>query len=195
MELPEVQVVGSEARKQVLQTLQLAFVGDPMARWLFPAASDFLQYLPDFFDAFGGAAFDHGTAYAVGECKAAALWLPPGVDPDEDRAFSLFAERSAPEKIAALIAFFKQVERYHPKEPCWYLPIIGADPAYTGQGLGAALLKRSLKDCDQGGHVAYLESSNQRNISLYQRHGFEIMGEIQTGDSPTVTPMIRYPRE
>jgi hypothetical protein len=41
---------------------------------------------------------------------------------------------------------------------------------------------------------AYLESSNPRNISLYERHGFEIIGLIQAGGSPTLTPMLRRPR-
>ena len=31
---------------------------------------------------------------------------------------------------------------------------------------------------------AYLESSNPKNMSLYERHGFESMGRIQIGDSP-----------
>ena len=30
---------------------------------------------------------------------------------------------------------------------------------------------------------AYLESSNPRNMSLYERHGFESMGKVQIGDS------------
>ena len=29
--------------------------------------------------------------------------------------------------------------------------------------------------------MAYLESSNPRNIPLYERHGFEALGEIQVG--------------
>ena len=47
---------------------------------------------------------------------------------------------------------------------------------------------------DAAGLPAYLESSNPRNISLYERHGFEIMGRIQVGDGPLVTPMLRPPR-
>ena len=41
---------------------------------------------------------------------------------------------------------------------------------------------------------AYLESSNPKNMSLYERHGFESMGRIQIGDSPPAHPMIREPR-
>lgn len=52
-------------------------------------------------------------------------------------------------------------------------------------------MKKALLRCDEEGLPAYLESSNPRNIRLYQRHGFEVMGEIQSGNSPVVTPMFR----
>ena len=42
--------------------------------------------------------------------------------------------------------------------------------------------------------LAYLESTNPRNISLYLRHGFEVIREIRIGAAPPVTPMIRRPR-
>ena len=41
--------------------------------------------------------------------------------------------------------------------------------------------------------VAYLESSNLRNVPLYERHGFEVLGPIQVGGSPVFTPMLRDP--
>jgi ribosomal protein S18 acetylase RimI-like enzyme len=56
------------------------------------------------------------------------------------------------------------------------------------------LLTQALARCDADGLPAYLESSNPRNIPLYQRHGFEILGRIQVGDSPVLTPMRRPPR-
>jgi ribosomal protein S18 acetylase RimI-like enzyme len=55
-------------------------------------------------------------------------------------------------------------------------------------------MKHALSRVDEDGLPAYLESSNPRNISLYERHGFESMGQIQIGTSPIVTPMIRSAR-
>jgi hypothetical protein len=40
----------------------------------------------------------------------------------------------------------------------------------------------------------YLESTNPRNLSLYLRHGFEILGTIRVGEAPPVVPMLRPPR-
>jgi ribosomal protein S18 acetylase RimI-like enzyme len=83
---------------------------------------------------------------------------------------------------------------YHPEEPHWYLPLIGVDPLHQGRGCGSALMRHALLVCDRDKTLAYLESSNSRNIPLYERHGFESLGTIQVGTSPQVFPMLRKPR-
>jgi hypothetical protein len=40
----------------------------------------------------------------------------------------------------------------------------------------------------------HLWSSNPLNTSLYERHGFEIVGAIQVGSSPSVFAMVRHAR-
>ncbi len=56
-------------------------------------------------------------------------------------------------------------------------------------------MAHALRRCDADGLIAYLESSNPRNISLYERHGFEIMGKIQAGTLPTLYLVIREARQ
>ena len=68
--------------------------------------------------------------------------------------------------------------------------MLGTDPPFQGQGLGAALLTHTLKQCDEGGHVACLESGNPRNLSLYERHGFEAIGEIRIGERRDTQPVL-----
>ncbi|GAB5414982.1 MAG: GNAT family N-acetyltransferase [Congregibacter sp.] len=194
MDLPQVRSASHDDADAVYHTLVLAFAADPLIRWIFPKATDFLEMAPRLFCAHGGRAFDHGTADVVGGAKAAALWLPPGVNPDEEGMLAAVVERASDELLALAAPVFEEMDAYHPKEPHWYLADIGADPAMMGQGLGAALLKTGLQRCDAAGQTAYLESSNPRNISLYERHGFEIIGRIQHGESPTMTPMLRPPR-
>ena len=89
---------------------------------------------------------------------------------------------------------FEQMVKCHPQEPHWYLPLIGVDPAYQGKGYGDALMSYALDRCDRERVPAYLESTNPRNVSLYRRHGFEPVGTIQAGSSPTLVPMMRRPR-
>ncbi|MEH2543085.1 GNAT superfamily N-acetyltransferase [Bradyrhizobium sp. AZCC 1699] len=142
-------------------------------------------------NAFGGGAFEHGTAYITEGARAAALWLPPGVEPDEAEMNAIMEESLRPEISGDIGAIMKGMAEHHPHEPHWYLPLIAADPRWIGQGLGSLLMKHALRRCDEEGIAAYLESSNPRNISLYERHGFKITGRIQSGSSPVVTPMLR----
>ncbi len=123
----------------------------------------------------------------------AALWLPPGFGPDEETMIAL-VERTAPDAIKGdIYGVFEEMGKYHPTEPHWYLPLIGVDPSQQGKGIGSALMKHALISCDRDGTIAYLESSNPRNISLYKRHGFDVIGKIQVGSSPTMYPMLRKP--
>jgi ribosomal protein S18 acetylase RimI-like enzyme len=74
------------------------------------------------------------------------------------------------------------------------LPLIGVDPAQQNKGYGGALMRHALIECDRDKKLAYLESTNPKNISLYERHGFEALGTIQVGTSPPIVPMLRKPR-
>ena len=74
------------------------------------------------------------------------------------------------------------------------MPLIGVDPSDQARGYGSMLMKHALERCDGEEKLAYLESSNPRGLSLYLRHGFELIGTIQIADSPPVFPMLRKPR-
>ena len=48
------------SRRAAVQALTLAFVRDPVMRWLFPSPQAYLEHFPKFAAAFGGPAFDAG---------------------------------------------------------------------------------------------------------------------------------------
>lgn len=178
----------------VSAVIALAFATDPMARWSLRDAQTYLAVMPNLIRAFGAAAYDSDSAYVSDDFGGAALWLPPGVEPDIETLERLIRMNADPAILSDVDAIFDAMARYHPKVPHWYLPLIGADPARQGQGIGSALMHHALARCDREGAAAYLESSNPRNIPLYQRHGFEILGVIQSGSSPVLTPMLRPPQ-
>jgi GNAT superfamily N-acetyltransferase len=149
--------------------------------------------MPRWVDAFAGTGLAHGATFVVDGLEGAAMWLPPGVEPDVEGMMRIIDE-NANEQTPELLSVLEQMSVFHPSEACWYLPLIGVDPVMQGRGFGALLMRHATMRCDAEGTVAYLESSSPRNISLYLRHGFEVMGTIQVGSSPVVTPMIRHPR-
>jgi ribosomal protein S18 acetylase RimI-like enzyme len=143
---------------------------------------------------FGGASFQHGTALVSADLRAAALWLPPGVQPDSEALEAVFRDTANRENLADLLATFEKMEQAHPPRSHWYLAMIGVEPHAQGQGLGAALMRHGVARCDRKGELAYLETSNPRNVPLYQRFGFEVTGEFQVGSAPLMTSMLRQPR-
>lgn len=176
------------------QTILLAFAADPMARWTWPAARQYLEAMPRMIRAFGSKAFSNGSAYRTDDYAAVALWLPPGMQADEEALGAVIESTVARSLRPETDAIFEQMATFHPTEPHWYLPLIGADPAHQGEGLGEALMRYALVICDRDHAPAYLESSNPRNIPFYERHGFEKLGAIQVGSSPTLVPMLRAAR-
>jgi len=133
------------------------------------------------------------SAFCTDGYAGTALWLPPGVHSDEEGLGAVIESTVARSLRPETDAIFEQMAACHPAEPHWYLPLIGADPANQGEGHGGALMAYALARCDRDHAPAYLESSNPRNIPFYQRHGFEPLGAIQVGSSPTLVPMLRPP--
>lgn len=180
---------------RVVHIIVQAFRTDPAARWIFPDERQYLAKFPKFVKAFAGAAFAHGTAHYTADDSAAALWLPPGIHPDEMALVTLLKETLPEAGQAEVFALFEQMERHHPAEPHWYLPMIGVDPAKQRSGLGSALLKYALERCDVENKLAYLEASSSQSVPLYERHGFAVLGTIQVGSSPPpLFSMVRKPR-
>jgi ribosomal protein S18 acetylase RimI-like enzyme len=101
------------------------------------------------------------------------------------------------------LAWFINVERvilcreaagkHHPRgRPHFYLMAIGVDPQFQGQGLGSTLLDANLAAIDAKGLPTYLESSNEKNVPLYRRHGYQVINEFRPApDAPTLWGMWR----
>jgi ribosomal protein S18 acetylase RimI-like enzyme len=192
MNTPNISTIDESQRSLTLAIMSASFIADPIMRWLFPSPETFLAVFDDFANAFGGRAIDHGTGFIVNDFCGAALWLPPGVESDSETMRQIIVENASPAALQDVEGFREQKENFHPHDDdCWYLSMIGVDAAHQGNGFGAVLMKHVLQEIDKRGCMAYLESSNPRNVSLYQRHGFEAVGSIQSGGSPTMTPMIR----
>ena len=188
-----VTIASSEELDDVIGTLTLAFSADPIMRWILGEPATYLQFFPQMIRPLVELACKNGSAYWSGSAGA-SIWLGPGVEMDGEQMVHVIQAAVPAADQEARFQFLGQMGDFHPKEPHWYLPIIGADPACQGQGHGSALLKRALEPCDVAALPAYLESSSAANIPLYERYGFEVSGEIQVQDSPKMWPMYRQPR-
>ena len=181
-------------QERVVAALVTTFSPDPLMRWFYADPADYLAHFPGFVRIFGGRSFEMGTADTLEDLRGAALWLPPGVLWDDEALTAHMMETLDEERGQAAAEFDREVSRYLPEEPHWYLAVLGVDPPSQSRGRGSELIAPRLRQCDEAGQVAHLVSSNPRNHSFYQRHGFEIMDEIRVADGPPTWPMIRMPR-
>ena len=190
----EVRIAQRADEDAVMGVLTLAFSTDPCTRYMLPRPATFVAAYQRFASITAGPALVGGTADLVDGGAAAAVWLPPGVQPDGEAIGAVVREFALPERLPVLGQVGEGLRRYHPESPHWYLSMIGVDPMRQGRGLGSALLEGGLARCDAEGGPAYLESSNLKNVPLYERYGFEVLGVIQPGDFPPLTPMLRPAR-
>jgi GNAT superfamily N-acetyltransferase len=185
-------VVPDALQDRAFATLVSAFTDDPVERWLYPETHDYLTHFPEFLAAFGGPAFAERTVWELDDFAAVALWLPPGTEADGDAIVAVLTATVAADKLGDTFAVMEQM--VHPTYPHWYLPWFGVDGGRQGQGLGSELMTRGLAIVDASHLPAYLESPNPRNVPFYERHGFEVTGQAQSGTCPPLTFMLRSAR-
>jgi ribosomal protein S18 acetylase RimI-like enzyme len=186
-----IEPVGKNEQARVLATLVSAFIADPVERWLFSEALEYLRHFPVFVAAFGGEAFEMQTVWRLSDFAAVAMWIPPGAQPDGDAIVAALSESVPPEKHGDTFMVLEQMEAAHPKDPHWYLPWLGVDGAQQGAGLGSELLKQCLTYVDADHLPAFLETPNPRTVPFYERHGFVTTSVSQAGACPPVTSMLR----
>lgn len=191
---PTAVMAQTQDQERSVASLVAAFVNDPFIRWMFPDALQYLSAFPLVLKYFAAGAFGTGTAWRSTDHHAAALWLPPGIDPDEEGLGRVMQDWVEPSLQGEVFGVLEQVGAGHPAEAHWYLPAMGVDPRLQGRGYGAALLESGLAACDAAHVAAYLESTNPANLPFYGRFGFVVIGEISAGTSPVVTRMLRAAR-
>ena len=191
---PAISKVAPVDAARAVATQVMAFGADPIMRWFYPEAEEYLRHFPRFVRAFGGRSFENGTCYATEGFGGVGMWLPIDVHVDGGGFEALLRETVRPAVHSEIFAILEKMDAYHIKEPHWYLAILGVEPSQQGRGIGSSLLRHTLDSVDEQKLPAYLESSNPANVPLYQRHGFEVLDEVQIGSAPRFFPMLRPAR-
>lgn len=92
------------------------------------------------------------------------------------------------------MAVIEAMEKNHPHEQHFYLTFVAVSPEYRGVGLGSRILKATLKQIDAAGMAAYVESSNPKNATFYERGGFGARKNIAPIGAPPLIAMWRDAR-
>jgi len=171
--------VPAAQHRLVARVFARAFADDPVNRWMMRSDD---RFEPGFDFYARRIWLPHGAAWATGDGRAVACWLPPGKAHmsllEQLRllpAMAAVAGRDLPRLLAGTSA----MEKNHPHDPHWYLNMVGVEPAGQGRGLGSALIAHTLDRADAEGMPAYLDATTYRSVGLYERHGFEVTEEFR----------------
>lgn len=190
---------GHDAETEVMaDVLADAFASDPIMNWVIPAP----KLYRDFFRLVIRQVFlPRGVIHFEQRQRGAGLWLPPGEKFDIPPCLGIaglmarLLLNSGPGPLLRIPQQGRLFEKHHPREPHYHLLFVGCRQEDQGRGVGSALLKQGTGICDEQHMPAYLESSNELNVPLYERHGFEVIAEENLpGDGPKAWFMWREAR-
>jgi ribosomal protein S18 acetylase RimI-like enzyme len=183
----------------VERTFGRAFHDDPVWRWVIDDNGRFEARAGRALGAVTRMLLGHGHVWMSRSGEAVATWAPPGTHRLTARHLLPVAHRLLPavgwpgiRRMGSL----EEVDRHHPKEPHWYLAVLGTDPSHHGRGYGSAVMEPVLAMADEEGVGCYLESSKESNVAFYARHGFTVTERLALakGTGPSLWLMWRDPR-
>jgi GNAT superfamily N-acetyltransferase len=196
---PEARLITPADRPRAAAALASGFAHDPVWCWL-AGTDDSEQRLLRYWRALVDVATSDGskvTTYVAGDADSVAVWRPV----DRWKVSTGELVRVLPSLLGALrhrlvrsLSLLSAMEEVHPAEPHHYLEFVATHRDHQGKGLGAAVLQPALDQADDEGVGAYLESSKERNVAFYGRHGFRVTREIRFPRGPKVWLMWRDPR-
>lgn len=86
-------------------------------------------------------------------------------------------------RIGKVLGREAKIKTFHPKDSFAYLWFIGVATENQNQGKGSRLLEEIIHDSEMKGRPIYLETSVDRNLPWYKKHGFEVFQTLDLGYS------------
>lgn len=115
----------------------------------------------------GGQAVAASLSYAPGEAPRGLALAPTAV--------AVFA--SGPACARRLLRLETFLRTHHLRSPHYFLAILGVEPAMQGRGFGSLLLRALSQRADAAGLPCYLETDQEKNVRIYERHGYRVLSE------------------
>ena len=178
-------------------TLALAFMDDPLFRYMMPGERARRAWLQWFHHRALAECHRAGGALTIGGPDVGvAGFYPPGTWPSSLRALLTsvpmlpFPHVLPPPRLATVgLRVEHRMSRVHPPEPHLYLYVLGVHPTQKGKGLGGALLRHLAAIANEANVRSHLETANPVNVSLYRKFGYEITTTIDVGAAPPLWTM------
>jgi len=184
--------LGKEQVEQASEVLARAFRDDPELLSFIPEAKKRQKLLRSLFRVSLNHAIRHGEVYSVSPAiEGVAVWLPSaapemsfwamlrggGLGLLFGAGWGLARKMKKDEDFARKLRY--QLAPFNHL----YLAVLGVDPELQGQGYASCLLKPRLARLDKEKLPAYLETSIEDYVPMYEHFGFEVIKETKLPSS------------
>lgn len=161
-----------------------AFWNDPLNLYFIPEGENRRKLFTDYLQFRLRFAIRYGEVYSTSpDFEGIAAWFPPGMSNMTYfrmmRVGGLKLVRllgtdtiSRMNRIASHVAGLRK--QYLP-EPHWHLFPIAVDPKHQGKGYASALMRPMLDRIQSEGLPCFLETLDEKLVSLYEHFGFEVI--------------------
>lgn len=133
----------------------------------------------------------NGDVYITEEQTAVAIWKN---QPQQRMSWGLLWETLrfllvyGPGKVMAISKLDQQIEAKYPAgRPKYYLWVLGTHPDHQGKGLGSRLMNPLLAEAEHRGLEVYLETTNIRNLPIYEKKGFAPYDKLSVPGNPPIS--------
>lgn len=194
----QIRLARQNETSRVCDILGSAFSQDPVMHWMNTHPE---IYASMFRSSAEPLYMKKGLVFINESQTGAAMWTPPGVSHEAPMHWTVIpmlwkmfrtGGMQSLKRGTKLEQIFKQ---HHYRKPHYYLNVIGAAMGEQGKGIGSAILRAGLEQCDRNHQEAYLESTNIKNNPLYERFGFKVTQEIELPEGgPKMWLMLREAR-
>jgi len=175
-----------EQIEQASQVLSRAFRDDPELLSFVPDEQKRQKLLRSMFRIALAHAIRHGEVYAVSPAiEGVAVWLPSAAP--EISLWTMLRGGGLGllfktgwgflRKMKEDEDFARKLRRKLAPFTHWYLAVLGVDPELQGKGYASRLLKPKLARFDREKLPAYLETSIEDYVPIYQHFGFKVIKE------------------
>ncbi|GHD26430.1 GNAT family N-acetyltransferase [Nocardiopsis kunsanensis] len=135
-----------------------------------------------------------GHVWSADGGVAVSVWTAPDMQ-DPAAVFGPLAgefERLAGARAEVMEASEAVMAKSRPQTPCWFLGTVGVHPGHQGTGLARAVIEPGLERAEAEGYPVFLETSDEKNVEIYQRLGFKVTAAYKLPfDGPKTYAMMR----
>ncbi|ACK69600.1 GCN5-related N-acetyltransferase [Gloeothece citriformis PCC 7424] len=184
--------------QQVANILSESFLDDPSFTYIFGDNTHKAKALNAFFEIFATDGIQRGKILIAPDEQGACIWYPAEVEIFNQQFEELLSnvidtilEITGKESSQRFEQLVEKVSANEPKQKHCEVFFLGLKPVARNKGIGKSLLKPVLDYADTNQVGCYLVSSNARNLSFYERQGFQKYCSIEISSFYSMTGMWR----